>query len=414
MKVFERYFKRNPLIGQLVFTGEVRGIVIIPILDDPDIFRTIASLYTCRLSRGKAGVILVVNHGENCDMRIKEANRILAERLRKEVRNSDILEFQVVEAFDLPAKDAGVGLARKIAMDLAAAFFYRIAAPNAPILSLDADTLVDVGYLEQTIRFFEENRVAGVSIAYAHRLEECRGPERTAMIKYELYLRYYRLALAYAGHPYAYSCIGSAFAVRAVDYVAQGGMNKRQAGEDFYFLQKLIGTGRYALLSATRVYPSPRFSARTPFGTGRSVRQIVESEGYFPVYRLEAFQSLKTFFEGVAGLYKADDRKVEGYIKSQSSGLQNFLTRIDGISMIAEANANCASCQQFIKRFFDHFNAFRVLKYLNYIHENQYSKMDVADESYQLFQVMGYPWADNLMENLEFLRNVPEENLSLY
>lgn len=82
--------------------------------------------------------------------------------------------------------------------------------------------------------------------------------------------------------------------------------------------------------------------------------------------------------------------------------------------MIAEANANCASCQQFIKRFFDHFNAFRVLKYLNYIHENQYSKMDVADESYQLFQVMGYPWADNLMENLEFLRNVPEENLSLY
>ena len=67
---------------------------------------------------------------------------------------------------------------------------------------------------------------------------------REAIMKYELYLRYYRLALEYTGHPHAYHCIGSAFAVRTLDYVAQGGMNKRQAGEDFYFLQKLIATGR--------------------------------------------------------------------------------------------------------------------------------------------------------------------------
>ena len=84
--------------------------------------------------------------------------------------------------------------------------------------------------------------MAGVSIAYAHRLEEAdmTVQAREAIMKYELYLRYYRLALEYTGHPHAYHCIGSAFAVRTLDYVAQGGMNKRQAGEDFYFLQKLI------------------------------------------------------------------------------------------------------------------------------------------------------------------------------
>lgn len=52
-------------------------------------------------------------------------------------------------------------------------------------------------------------------------------------LPYELYLRYYQQALEYCGHPYAYTCIGSAFAVRAADYVLQGGMNKRQAGKIF-------------------------------------------------------------------------------------------------------------------------------------------------------------------------------------
>ena len=69
---------------------------------------------------------------------------------------------------------------------------------------------------------FRKHKVAGVSIAYEHRLEGEK-EKREAMVKYELYLRYYQQALKYAGHPYAYTCIGSAFAVRACDYVAQEG-----------------------------------------------------------------------------------------------------------------------------------------------------------------------------------------------
>ena len=92
---------------------------------------------------------------------------------------------------------------------------------DAPILSLDADTWVEPNYLEEVVRYFQEKSVAGVSIAYAHRLEEAdmTVQAREAIMKYELYLRYYRLALEYTGHPHAYHCIGSAFAVRTLDYV---------------------------------------------------------------------------------------------------------------------------------------------------------------------------------------------------
>lgn len=410
MKVFECYFERHGVSWLPDFTNDPEVIVIIPVFNDRDVFATIDSLCGCSCKQGSAGVILVVNHSERCVAGVKQANRDLAEELRQYVRirqdRKPEMDFIVTEAFDLPVKSAGVGLARKIAMDAAAFFFYRNGKTENPILSLDADTLVEPNYLDETLRFFRSHSVAGVSVAYAHRLdeEECRGEVREAMIKYELYLRYYQLALEYSGHPHAFHCIGSAFAVRTSDYVAQGGMNKRQAGEDFYFLQKLIATGRYATLKSTRVYPSARFSARTPFGTGQSVRSIVEHQGDYPVYNFEAFRALKVFFAGLPCLYKADKVAVSAYFDRQTTGVKAFLAEMDGVDRVAEVNANCASPAQFSKRFFDYFNAFRVLKYLNYVHEGFYSKTDISEAVEVLFAGSGYPFSASDFENLEYLR----------
>ena len=72
--------------------------------------------------------------------------------------------------------------------------------------------------------------------------------------------------------------------------------------------------------------------------------------------------------------------------------------------MLEEVNANCASLAQFRKRFFDRFNAFRVLKYLNFVHEGEYRKVDVRLAAEALFRELAYPWVDDCRENLEFLR----------
>lgn len=410
MNVFERYFERNRIEYCPEFPNRPEVIVIIPVLDDRDIFTTLASLRQCRCRRGPMGVLVVVNHGENAEPSVKRANRLLMDELRRRAlvgqSEHSTVYVELMEAFDLPAKQAGVGLARKIAMDAVASYFYRQGMPDAPILSLDADTWVEENYPDEVGRFFAENAVAGVSIAYAHRLEECPDEAVEAMVKYELYLRYYQQALAYTGHPHAFHCIGSAFAVRAVDYVAQGGMNKRQAGEDFYFLQKLILTGRYATLKTTRVYPSARFSFRTPFGTGQSVRQIVEANGAYPVYCFEAFRQLKSFFSGLEGLYKADAGVCEKYFERQSEGVRRFLKVADGMGMVTEANANCASLPQFIRRFFDHFNAFRVLKYLNFVHDEQFRKVDITVAVEELFRELGYSHTRKSRDNLSFLRSL--------
>lgn len=414
-KVFGRYFGRNELYFRPVFPDDTEVVVVIPVLDDEDIFRTVDSLKSCTREEGGVAVVVIVNHGEQVPDAVKEANCRLAEELREYVAGGQRggLFFQVVEAFDLPARTAGVGLARKLAMDAAAWWFYEHDKADGVILSLDADTWVEMNYTDAVRRYFRENPVAGVSIAYRHRLEECEGAVREAMAKYELYLRYYQGALAYSGHPHAYPCIGSAFAVRARDYVAEGGMNKRQAGEDFYFLQKLISTGRYAFLRTTTVYPSARFSARTPFGTGQSLRQIVAQGGSYPVYHWEAFRDLKCFFDGVGCLYKVENSDVESFLTKQSPGVRDYWQHMDGCAMLAEVNANCASVGQFRKRFFDGFNAFRVLKYLNHMHDLFYPKIEITEAVDRWLAEMGMAVPGSAEEKLVFLRNFqyfcPEE-----
>lgn len=401
MKVFERYFSKNKLMYfPEEFPGNISLIVVLPVFDDPDIFATLDSLNGCRPGLVQAGVIVVVNYPECCPDDVKERNRLLADEIEGyfERFRSGPVHFRLIRAFDLPAKCAGVGLARKIGMDQAAAYFYHSGNTEGVIASLDADTLVDAGYMAELVRFFGQSDVAGVTIAYEHRNESNDVNVARAMNRYELYLHYYQLALRFCGHPHAYHCIGSAFAVRVRDYVAQGGMNRRQAGEDFYFLQKLIATGRYCDLVSTRVFPSCRFSTRTPFGTGRSLLQIIEDGGVFPVYDFRSFLLLKSFFAGIRGLYRADGLAVSAFCDVQALPLRRFLEETGFVGMVAEVNANCASERQFVRRFFDNFNAFRVLKYLNFVHQEDFFRVDVPVAVNGLLEAMGYsPSGDAVM-----------------
>ena len=83
-----------------------------------------------------------------------------------------------------------------------------------------------------------------------------------AITQYELHLRYYLNAVRSTGYPYAYHTVGSSFTVRADVYCKEGGMNRRQGGEDFYFIQKVAQRGNFSECNATRVVASPRPSDR--------------------------------------------------------------------------------------------------------------------------------------------------------
>ncbi len=201
-------------------------------------------------------------------------------------------------AGDLPERYAGPGLARKTGMDEAVRRFAAAGTPDGIILSFDADTLCDPDYFTAISDHFHRHPDDnGCSIYFEHPLSgsDFNSEVYRAVTYYELHMRYYLRGLRNAGHPNVYHTVGSAFAVTAEAYCRHGGMNRRKAGEDFYFLQKFFDAGRFSECNTTRVIPSPRPSGRVIFGTGAAVSEFLSSKAEPLTYNPAAFDSIGTF-----------------------------------------------------------------------------------------------------------------------
>jgi hypothetical protein len=273
-------------------------------------------------------VLVVVNNRIGAPAEVRADNQRTLERLRQGDPRWKGLSTAWVDAaspgYELPEKD-GVGLARKIGFDLALRQLDWSAEPI--LVSLDADTLVQPDYLPALERHFSRSAPGGAVLSFAHQ----RGatPELDqAITLYELYLRHYVLGLELAGSPYAYHSIGSAFACRADAYVAAGGMNRRLGGEDFYFLQQLAKTCGVGRVCGTLVRPSPRISARTPFGTGPAVAALQagqKSSALF--YPPQAFEVLSQWLRLVDEQIEAPGTDLHAAAVSLSPLLGDFLLR---------------------------------------------------------------------------------------
>jgi hypothetical protein len=247
-------------------------------------------------------VLVVVNHRPDASREDRDNNRSTLELLISGDTRWTGLNLAWVDAassgLELPLKGGGVGLARRIGLDLALARLNTTAA-DPLLICLDGDTIVRPDYLPAIIAHFQRCRAGAAAIPYEHQRGSTPQAERL-IARYELFLRGYILGLELAGSPYAFHSVGSAMACRASAYCAIGGMNHRMAGEDFYFMQQLFRTVGVEQLTGTIVHPSPRPSHRVPFGTGRSVQRMgAGGERELLFYHPACFRMLKEWLSVV-------------------------------------------------------------------------------------------------------------------
>jgi hypothetical protein len=198
-------------------------------------------------------------------------------------------------------------------------------------------------------------------------------------------LTYYKNALEFTGFPHAMFTVGSAFAVTAEAYIKRGGMNRRKAGEDFYFLQNLVQVGNVGEISSTQVFPSARVSDRVPFGTGALMNKWVNGQDDLTkTYNFKAFQDLKLFFDQAESFFQINETEFRKLLKDFPDSVREFVIQDNFWKEIHGLNQNCASLTTFKTRFFYQFNAFKVLKFLNFAHENFYEKVDMEDQILKL------------------------------
>nr|VFK57619.1 MAG: Glycosyltransferase like family 2 [Candidatus Kentron sp. TUN]VFK65843.1 MAG: Glycosyltransferase like family 2 [Candidatus Kentron sp. TUN] len=405
-------------------------IVVIPCYNEPNIGLVLDCLWHCKRPACGVEVIVLVNavyadaphvHAQNQWTVMFTKNWIAAHQ-------DDSLQFHVLDFPGLPPRHAGVGLARKLGMDEAVARFTAAGNPDGIIACLDADCCCDGNYLTALVAHFRASLESpGCAVYFEHPLDSktlydssidlkitsCENNQipssinddqlarraRAAIVGYELHLRYYVHGLRYAGSPYAFYTVGSCMAVRTRIYEKQGGMNRRKAGEDFYFLQKIIGLGNFTELRSTRVLPSPRISERVPFGTGRMIgNSLGRGEHVFYTYAPEVFRDLRLFLSRIGNLYddeKVDSRFVTDYLTMDpaaaelSEYLPAFLTRQRFNERWAEIRRNAASSRTFRKRFHHWFNALLTLQFIHFATAHRYPKISVEQAAHRLLEWSG-------------------------
>lgn len=351
-------------------------IVVIPCYDDEMIFDTINSLFENTIEDFYVEIIIVVNSGLIDNDKIKDSNISIYNKLLKIKSLINKLENNIrvypILIENIKKKFAGVGNARKAGMDEAVRRFEIINDPAGLIVSLDADTKVHKQYFQKILsHFFNNPQSDACTIQFKHNFDETLfSPNLISAAKqYELYLRYFRLALKYSGFPHAIHTIGSCFSVKAIAYVKAGGMSrKHQAGEDFYFLHKITALTNVSEIKEILVYPSPRISERVPFGTGPAIKKII-NDNDFKVYNFKAFLIIRDFFRSFNELYHEPQN-----IDSVPNLITNYLGKEKLMGIIHECKSNTKDLSGFTKRMFSNFNAFFVIRFLNYVSENNFVK----------------------------------------
>lgn len=383
-------FENHPLIHESV-SNDLSMVVVIPCFNEPDVISSLQALENCAKPDGEVEVIIVVNCSEKADQETKDYQRKTFQDILEFNKTAE-LNFHPILQTELPRKHAGVGLARKIGMDEAAFRLSKSESETKLIVCFDADSNCDKNYLiEIYSQFYSNPKANGASIYFEHPLEssEQYSYEENVfegIINYELFLRYYNLAFHYMKLPYAYHTVGSSMACTSEAYMKQGGMNKRKAGEDFYFIHKIITLGNFLEINGTRVIPSPRISDRVPFGTGKAVGDWVEEEKtVYESYPVKSFELVHTFVSNLRELYEEGlnwdliPKEIHPFLIEQNLNQ-------DWNGMLQ----NSTSFESFEKRFFTWFSAFRIMKLMHWLRDEVYPNEPLIEQVPLLLESLGH------------------------
>jgi hypothetical protein len=417
-------------VAEIPLAETWQQVVVIPVCNEStDILRPLPP------APGRVLKILVVNQAETAADHVSIANREFSAQLHGRFKmawqsggDSGLTLFHdqasprdvlLVDRFSdglrLPAK-GGVGQARKTGADLAASLIQQQCVLSPWIHCTDADVHLPQRYFTCVEELNENHalKVAALIYPFRHRLAgisestnsphagkpgDRLGSHRQRVMRvtrlYEYSLRYYVAGLAFAGSPYAFHTIGSTMAVNAAHYARVRGFPRRQAGEDFYLLNKLAKVGDIRQLSAeTDCDPidiSARLSDRVPFGTGAATGRIMALDDpvrEFLLYHPAIFGLLQIWLGSLDGFWQSQSGDIGDTLSRRAlSGLTNGVTHhesddlkalVQGLEYLGVAEVlghafrQSKDPAQFKKQMHIWFDAFRTLKLVHYLRDHHF------------------------------------------
>ncbi len=256
----------------------------------------------------------------------------------------------------------GVGLARKIGCDMALKLYMQGFIKYPWIFSTDADVILPENYFSQIKSL--RGDYSAIVLDFNH-FGECSRLSKLQHL-YDFKMRYYLAGIEYGQVGYGYIPLGSALIASMESYAQVRGFPKRNAGEDFYLLNKLakIKPIKYKVDNCV-VQIRSRFSDRVPFGTGPAIKQIddLEDIGHYSYYNPQCFIYLKLWKEFLDSLWSKNCLFI---IEPRDKMLNQLYCYFDCHTVFTKSRKQITSLerwQQFIHQWFD---AFRILKTVHF------------------------------------------------
>jgi hypothetical protein len=407
--LLQKYLAKYPYTKwsvKLLTDRKFNNIIVVPALAELDnIKRLLRSLAKNNSEYFNDTLVLfVVNNAISAREEVKSNNKSTIDFLNNLVFNnykdeisSLIMRSGLSVAYidacskdkEMNDKDGGVGLARKIGMDLALQHFSYESNSNKLLICLDADCTVSNNYLTSIVKYFNTIKCKAAVINYEHSING-NYENQAAIICYELFLRYYLLGLKFADSPYAFHTIGSAMVCDYESYIQIGGMNKLKAAEDFYFLEKLSKITSICTIQDAYVYPSSRSSFRVPFGTGQRVnRFLAKVQDEYLLYHPQCFMILKKWLNLYDSLNHSNIGGVLNKSRKISLGLNNFLIQNRFENFWEKICLQNLNKDQIFKQKKYWFDAFKTLKLIHYLRDNEFPLINMFDAIDILLELYG-------------------------
>lgn len=411
----------------------INNVIVIPAIAEYDTIKVLLK----SLSKNEPAffplslILFVINNSPVSSKEIKEDNLISINLLRSIIgadNNSDFsreiinsgLQIGLIDASsegkELNTKQAGVGLARKIGMDLSLTIFDYSKGTKKMIICLDADCTISQTYLTNIINDFNKNNYSVAVVNFEHPVDGT-DEYNAAIICYEIFLRYYVTGLIFAGSDYAFHTIGSTMMCYHNAYMKIGGMNKRKAAEDFYFLEKLAKNYPINKIDCAIVYPSKRSSWRVPFGTGQRVTRFLSKiRDEYLLFDPDVFGILKEWLEIYNSDAISDPQDVLNQAKEIHTELYNFLLQNNYLKQWEKILSNTKSGKQLSHQRKIWFDGFKTLKLIHHLRDTAFPEINMFDALNMLFIKLGInnsiirngkevPELDVQKEYLNLLRN---------
>lgn len=300
----------------------------------------------------------------------------------------------------------GVGLARKIGADIACRLIHDGKIASRWIHSTDADVRLPPGYFQSPDLHIDS---AALIFPFQHHCPE--PPLQPFIGLYEFKLRYYVAALQWSGSHYGFHTIGSLICINVDNYAQVRGFPKRNAGEDFYLLNKLAKTGQIRTLAEPTIQIEARLSRRVPFGTGPALFNIQSLQQPLEQYRFYHPQSFidLAIWQGLAAplwharphyqqrglrhtfkvLIEASDDfwMMDGGLKlsaansatRQAERLAAVLGSLKLDAFLSHGFRQCSTQQAFQKQLSDWFDGLKTLRFIHQMRDLYFENVCLSD-----------------------------------